>query len=106
MSEQQYMNNDERLGPSVKFTIPEMIQIYKDNQWCDGMETDQDIIDDILSHDVVAIEEREQYRYDGSTGKLYELSHSHGCYLFACSNPFRLSESDLIEEYENRSQNV
>ena len=64
MSEQQYMNNDERLGPSVKFTIPEMIQIYRENQWGDGLKTDQEIIDDILSH------------------------------------------SDLIEEYENRSQNV
>ena len=53
MSEQQYMNNDERLGPSVKFTMPEMIQIYRENQWGDGLKTDQEIIDDILSHDVV-----------------------------------------------------
>jgi len=61
---EQYMNNDERLGPSVKFTIPEMIRIYKDNQWCDGLETDQDIIDDILAHDVVEIDTEKQVRVD------------------------------------------
>lgn len=47
---------------------------------------------------------QEKYRYDSATGNLYEYSHFHNCYLFVCSNPFRLSEQELIEEYEERNE--
>ncbi len=42
----------------------------------------------------------DKYRYDNPTSSLYEYSDFHGRYLFACSNPFNLCESELIAEYE------
>lgn len=42
----------------------------------------------------------EQYRYDVACGKLYEWDKEQQAYIYVCSNPFNLSESELIEEYE------
>ena len=44
----------------------------------------------------------EQYRYDSAYRKLYEWDADAKAYIFVCSNPFRLTEQELIEEYENR----
>lgn len=51
-----YKNNDPRLGESMEFTMQEMIDLYRSNHW-DIFEngskmTDQEIIDDVLNHDV------------------------------------------------------
>jgi hypothetical protein len=48
--------------------------------------------------------EQEKYRYDSAYGKLYVWSEDHNAYLFACSNPFNLSESELIADYEQREE--
>jgi len=42
----------------------------------------------------------EKYRYDEAYGKLYEYDAEQQAYVYVCSNPFRLSKSELIKEYE------
>lgn len=54
-----YKNNDPRLGESMEFTMDEMISLYRDNHWDkrdDGsIMTDEEIIDDVLDHDIEEI---------------------------------------------------
>ena len=56
-----YRNNDERLGETCLFTMADMIKCYRANKWdqCpNGSEmTDDDIIEDVLGHDVEEIGE-------------------------------------------------
>lgn len=46
-----YRNHDERLGDNVLFTLDEMRECYCANGWDRGM-SDDEIDDDVLSHDV------------------------------------------------------
>jgi len=41
-----------------------------------------------------------KYRYDAAYGNLYEYDNKQNAYIFVCSNPFNLSERELIDEYE------
>jgi len=61
MKNQRYINHDERFGSSVyMFTIPEMIAQYRDLGWDEYEDdngiivemSDDEIIDDILDHDI------------------------------------------------------
>lgn len=45
--------------------------------------------------------EQKKYRYDDAYGKLYEYDSNQQAYVYICSNPFNLSEQELIEEYED-----
>ena len=46
-----YRNHDERLGHNVLFTLAEMRDCYRANDW-DNDWTDEEIDADVLAHDV------------------------------------------------------
>jgi len=50
--------------------------------------------------------EPEKYRYDSAYGKLYEWNEEQQAYIFVCSNPFKLSESELISQYEEMELHI
>lgn len=43
-----------------------------------------------------------KYRYDSSTGELFEYDSIAGCYIFVTDNPDGLSKAQLIREYEDQ----
>lgn len=66
-TEKRYINHDPRFGAQCEFTIPEMIALYRDAGWDEYTDedeggqtiyktmTDEEIIDDIMQHDIEEI---------------------------------------------------